>query len=78
MPPFQYAKRTAYRPVDKRKGGRDLPYIHIQDIEDFYDADQKQKFYSVIDDMRKAEQEFRISYQLGYSNYTESNWGCMS
>lgn len=74
MSPFQYAKRTAYKPVDKQKGGKDLPYIHIQDIEDFYDAQQQRKFYGVIDEMRKAEQTFRISYQLGYSNYTFELW----
>lgn len=74
MSPLQYAKRTAYRPVDKRRGGRDLPYIHIQDIEDYYDVQQQQKFYKVIDEMRTAEQTFGISYCLGYSNYTFELW----
>lgn len=73
MTPMQYAKRTAYKFVDKRKGGN-LPYIHIQDIEDFYDTEQRQKFYGTIDEMRKAERTFGISYRLGYSNYTFELW----
>lgn len=68
MTPFQYAKRNAYKPVEK------LPYIHIQDIEDYYDDEQRKKFHGVIDDMRKAERTFGISYRLGYSNYTFELW----
>ena len=74
MSPLQYAKRTAYKPVDKRRGGKNLPYIHIQDIEDYYDAEQQQKFYRIIDEMRTAERTFNISYCLGYSNYTFELW----
>lgn len=73
MSPLQYAKRTAYKPVDKR-GGKNLPYIHIQDIEDYYDVEQRQKFYKIIDEMRTAERTFGISYRLGYSNYTFELW----
>ena len=51
-----------------------MPYIHIQDIEDYYDAQQRQKFYGIIDEMRKAERTFGISYCLGYSNYTFELW----
>ena len=69
MTPMQYAKRTAYRSVDK-KDGKNLPYIHIQDIEDYYDAQQRLKFCGIIDEMRTAERMFGISYRLGYSNYT--------
>ena len=74
MSPLQYAKRTAYKPVDKQRGGRNLPYIHIQDIEDYYDTEQRQKFYRIIDEMRTAERTFGISYCLGYSNYTFELW----
>ena len=74
MSPMQYAKRTAYKPVDRRRSGKDLPYIHIQDIEDYYDAEQRQKFYRIIDEMRTAEQTFGISYCMGYSNYTFELW----
>ena len=68
MTPFQYAKRNAYKPVEK------LPYIHIQDIEDYYDDAKRKKSYGVIDEMRKAESTFGISYRLGYSNYTFELW----
>lgn len=74
MTPMQYAKRNAYRPVEKRKGNRNLPYIHIQDIEDYHSEFHRKKFYETIDEMREAEDEFGISYELGYSNYTFELW----
>ena len=49
MSPFDYAKRNAHRPVEKRKGNRKLPYIHIRDIEDYHDGIQRAKFYKIID-----------------------------
>lgn len=73
MSPLEYAKRNAHRPVEQR-GNKKLPYIHIQDIEDFYDDFQRTKFYKVIDEMRIAEDTFGISYELGYSNYTFELW----
>ena len=74
MSPMQHAKRNAYKPVDKRRDGKKLPYIHIQDIEDYYDAEQRRRFYGIIDEMRTAERTFDISYCLGYSNYTFELW----
>ena len=35
MSPLEYAKRNAHKPVGKRKGNENIPYIHIQDIEDY-------------------------------------------
>ena len=67
---MQYAKRNAHRPVEKRKGNKKLPYIHVQDIEDYNSEFHRKKFYGMIDEMRDAEDEFRITYELGYSNYT--------
>ena len=67
------AKRNAHRPVEQR-GSKKLPYIHVQDIEDFYDNSQKTKFYKVLDEMQTAEDKFGISYELGYSNYTFELW----
>ena len=64
--PLQYAKRVGYKSA--------VPYIHIQDIEDYYDSHQRQKFYGIIDEMREAERTFSISYSLGYSNYTFELW----
>ena len=73
MSPLEYAKRNAHRPVDKN-GNRKIPYIHIQDIEDYYDEYQRTKFFGVIDEMRTAEDKFGIEYELGYSNYTFELW----
>ena len=73
MLPSEYAKRVAHMPANKVKG-KNLPYIHIQDIEDFYDDKFKQKFYNLIDDIRKTEEDFNIKYELGYSNYSFELW----
>ena len=74
MSPMEYAKRYAHKPMEKRKGNKRIPYIHIQDIEDYYDEFQRTKFYGMIDEMRTAEGEFGIIYELGYSNYTFELW----
>ena len=46
---MQYAKRNAHRPVEKRKGNKKLPYIHVQDIEDYNSEFHRKKFYGMID-----------------------------
>ena len=74
MSPLEYAKRNAYKPVDKRKGNKKIPYIHVQDIEDYYDDFQRKKIFGMIDEMRTAEDKFGIVYELGYSNYTFELW----
>ena len=74
MSPLEYAKRNAYKPVEKRGRNKAVPYIHIQDIEDYYDDFQRNKFYSVISEMRTAENKFGITYELGYTNYTFELW----
>ena len=74
MSPLEYAKRNSYKPVDKRKGNQRLPYIHIQDIEDYYSEYHKKKFCGLIDEIRKVESKFGITYELGYSNYTFELW----
>ena len=71
--PMSYAKKNAARLSDSSKGKK-LPYIHIQDIEDYYSDNQKKKFFGIIDEMREAEKTFGISYTLGYSNYTFELW----
>ena len=72
--PYEYAKRNAYKPAESGKNNRLLPYLHIQDIEDYYHTDQLNRFHGIIDEMRKAENTFRIKYELGYSNYTFELW----
>ena len=71
--PMAYAKRMSGKIPDK-KGGKNLPYIHIQDIEDYYSDYHRKMFYGIIDEMLKAEKEFGMTYQLGYSNYTFELW----
>ena len=41
---MQYAKRNAHRPIEKWKGNKKLPYIHVQDIEDYYSEFHRKKF----------------------------------
>ena len=74
MTPLEYAKRNAHKPHEKKKSGQSIPFIHIQDIEDFYDESQRTKFFGIIDEMRTAEETFHITYRLGYSNYTFELW----
>ena len=71
--PMEYAKRMAARASDTNKGKK-LPYIHVQDIEDYNSEFFRNKFYGIIDEMRKAEDSFNLTYQLGYSNYTFELW----
>lgn len=71
--PLDFAKRNHFKPRDSYKH-RPLPYIHIQDIEDYYDEEQKAKFYGIIDEMRDVKEQFNISYEFGYSNYTFELW----
>ena len=73
MSPFEYAKRNAYKPIEKRNK-KSIPFIHIQDIEDYYDESQRTKFFRMIEELRTTEEQFRISYMLGYSNYTFELW----
>lgn len=73
MGPLEYAKRNAYKPVESLKN-KALPYIHIQDIENYYDDFQRSKFFGIIDEMREAEKKFNVSYELGYSNYSFELW----
>ena len=71
--PMNFSKRNAHLPIDKHKG-KALPYIHIQDVEDWNDEEQRKKFYAMIDEMRDAEHDFGVHYILGYSNYTFELW----
>ena len=72
--PYSFAKRNSYKLRDRKSSGSSIPYIHVQDIEDYYHPTQRRRFLDVIDEMRKAESEFGIDYELGYSNYTFELW----
>lgn len=71
--PQSFAKRNAHMAKEKR-GGKSIPYIHIQDIEDYNDDWQRRKFYALLDEIKDTEAEFGIRYKLGYSNYTFELW----
>lgn len=71
--PFECVKRIAPRIMDKNNK-KDIPYFHIQDIEDYYDVAQRNKFFAIIKEMKSVKKEFGIKYELGYSNYTFELW----
>ncbi|MGN0358349.1 MAG: RloB domain-containing protein [Blautia sp.] len=71
--PDQFAKRNAHRPVEKR-GNKKIPYLHVQDIEDYHDEERRKTFYQLIDEIRATEKNYGISYKLGYTNYTFELW----
>ncbi len=71
--PLEFAKQTAYRTRDRNRNSL-LPYIHIQDIEDYHDEFHRAKFYKLIDEIRITERLYKISYALGYTNYTFELW----
>lgn len=73
LSPKSFAKRNAHM-AEERRGGKSLPYLHIQDIEDYGDELQRQKFYALLDEIKDTESEFGIRYKLGYSNYTFELW----
>ena len=52
-----------------------IKYFHIQDIEDYYDNFQKEKFFNLIDEINETKKVCNISvYELGYSNFTFDLW----
>lgn len=71
--PYSYIKQNCYKPMDKM-GKETVPFFHIQDIEDYSDTKFNKQFKSLVDIMRKAEDEFDIPSFLGYSNYTFELW----
>ena len=71
--PYSYVKQNAYKPMDKEKG-KTIPFYHIQDVEDYNDEGLRKQFKALVDEMKKAEKDFRIPTFLGYSNYTFELW----
>lgn len=67
--PLEFAKRNAYKIKDKS-----IPFIHVQDIEDYNSKEHRDKFFTVIDDIRSVEERLGIEYRLGYSNYSFELW----
>ena len=74
MQPYEFAKRSFHLYNANFKNNKKIPFFHIQDIEDYYNTVQRNKFFTLVDELRKAEKDFRILYELGYSNYTFELW----
>ena len=68
--PTSFAKRNAY----KQRCNLKVPYVHIQDVEDFNDKTEEKRFYALLDELANVETDFGISYNLGYTNYTFELW----
>lgn len=71
--PMSMYKRIAHKPVDKVKN-RPIPYIHIQDIENYQNVTLRKKFEQTIDEMVDVEKDSEAPYVLGYSNFTFELW----
>ena len=73
--PLSFAKSRITAFSKKNKKNDYIKFIHVQDIEDYYDAYQRQKFEDLIDEIEVAKKECKIStYDLAYSNYTFDLW----
>ena len=71
--PTGMLKRNAGKSTDTYKG-KELPYFHIQDIEDYQDDEHRKNFENLIDDLRDAKKIFGVNYLLGYSNFSFELW----
>ncbi len=56
----------------KAFNGYDNKFFHIQDIEDYEDEFQRNKFLDLIKDIKSANDY--VNYKLGYTNYTFDLW----
>lgn len=71
--PMSMYKRISHKPVDK-VGNRPIPYIHIQDLEDYNNTTLRKKFEQSIDEMINVKKDSEVPYILGYSNFTFELW----
>lgn len=71
---FAKSRISIYTQKGKKSEGY-VKFFHVQDIEDYYDKEQLNKFKLIIDDIEKTKKECNISsYDLAYSNYTFDLW----
>lgn len=56
----------------KALNGYSNKFFHIQDVEDYDDEFQKNKFLDLIHDIKEANKY--VKYKLGYTNYTFDLW----
>lgn len=73
MSPISFAKRYHHLPDDKHNK-KVIPYMHIQDIEDYQDRERAAQFKGLIDELQEVKKDYKKVYQLGYSNYTFELW----
>ena len=71
--PTSMLKRQGHDAVDKFQG-KQVPFFHIQDVEEYHDAEGRRNFQGLIDDLIDARKTFSVAYDLGYSNYTFELW----
>ena len=72
--PKSMYKRISVLPVDRYGRNQKIPYLHIQDIEDYKNTEARRKFEGTLDDMRWVRRQSGVPYELGYSNYTFELW----
>ena len=72
--PRQMIKRYGSMPVDKDAQGKPIPYMHVADIENYYDLGFRKHFFDLLDEMKVIKKESGKAYLMGYSNLTFDLW----
>ena len=72
--PRQMIKRYGSMPIDKDNQGKSIPYVHVADIEDYYDLGFRKHFFDLLDEMKVIKKESGKAYLMGYSNLTFELW----
>lgn len=55
--------------------GLNIPFFHVQDIEDYNDSEQKEKFELLLKNLKQAQKI--VNYKLGYTNFSFELWMCL-
>ena len=64
--PRQMIKRNGSRPIDKDAKGKPIPYMHVTDIENYYDKGFRKHFYDLLDEMSVIKKNSGKEYLMGY------------
>ncbi len=59
----------------RRFSNLSIPFFHIQDIEDYDDVFQRDKFQHLLLDIKSAKK--LVNYKLGYTNFSFDLWMCL-
>ena len=68
LQPLQFCKRFV------GNADRKDVFLHVQDIEDYYNKSLLNNFYALLKNISDAKKIFGINYELGYSNYSFELW----